>query len=223
MSDRARTLGPPVRLVFASADPIATPTSKKTATGRPAATSAAATAIHLNTGLLPASGSGESRRALSAPGAQPMQAAPAAIRKTPKVAIDDLLSAAGDPGPARLPSAGRDRYRHLPVRRWRLLRAQAGPGVVISGRVRITSQSCRPSITAARQKPVVQTEAAAAFAPPASRRRRLCQKKFQARSKSLSRNEPILRANSSAVAGDSPTFCMIQVVIVSSRISRSTG
>ena len=72
MSDRARTLGPPVRLVFASADPIATPMSKKTATGRPAAASAAATAIHLNTGLLPASDSGESRRVLSAPDAQPM-------------------------------------------------------------------------------------------------------------------------------------------------------
>lgn len=51
----------------------------------------------------------------------------------------------------------------------------------------------------------------------------LRQKKFQARSKSLSRNEPTLRANSSDVAGDSPMFCIIQVVIVSSRICRRTG
>jgi hypothetical protein len=40
---------------------------------------------------------------------------------------------------------------------------------------------------------------------------------------SLSRSEPTLRANSSAIAEDSPTSCMIQVVIVSSRTSRRTG
>jgi len=39
---------------------------------------------------------GEFRRALSEPGAQSMQAAPAATSKTPKVAIDDLLPAERD-------------------------------------------------------------------------------------------------------------------------------
>jgi hypothetical protein len=49
------------------------------------------------------------------------------------------------------------------------------------------------------------------------------QKKFQARWKSRSRSELTLRANSAATAGDRPAFCIIEVVIVSSWISRRTG
>src|SRR6266702_3001136 len=70
MSSSARTLGPPTMLGLASPAVGVAATSSSKASGRTAAAAAAA-ASHLNTGLLLASGPGQTRRALLAPGAQP--------------------------------------------------------------------------------------------------------------------------------------------------------
>src|ERR1019366_4516544 len=91
MSFRARTLGPPTRLVLAWLADGAAKTSSIRARGKPTATTAAA-ANHLTTGLLPASGTGGNHRDLCAPGAQPMQTALLTSRKTPKVDIGDFWS-----------------------------------------------------------------------------------------------------------------------------------
>src|SRR5450755_179865 len=93
MPDSARTLGPSVMVVLSSLASAPAPARNRNAMGKATAVTAAAVASHLSTGLLPASGSGKTHRPLSAPGAQPMQATPAASRKTPEVANDDLPSA----------------------------------------------------------------------------------------------------------------------------------
>src|SRR6266568_6297952 len=91
MSSSARTLGPPVALGLASPAMGSAAASRSRASGRTIAVVAAA-ASHLNTGLLLASGPGQTRRALHAPGAQPMQTASMISRKMPKLANDDFPS-----------------------------------------------------------------------------------------------------------------------------------
>ena len=94
---RAKTLGPPTRLVLAWLADGAAKTSSIRASGKPTVTTAAA-ANHLTTGLPPTSGTGGNHRDLREPGAQPMQTAHLTSRKTPKAVNGDLSSAGrGEP------------------------------------------------------------------------------------------------------------------------------
>jgi len=79
MSDIARTLGPPATFVPATLLVGSAVTSNTRASGSTTAIAAAA-ASHLNTGVLPTSGTGQIHRAPGVAGAQPMQTAPATSR-----------------------------------------------------------------------------------------------------------------------------------------------
>jgi hypothetical protein len=121
----------------------AEPARNRSASGKAIKVTAEAVASHLSTGLLPASGSGQTHRPLSAPGAQPMQPTPATSRKTPKVAKDDLPSAERDRGSGRQEGLARltTATRHVALAAVRGEACRLPPGMRIPT---ADSGGCRP-------------------------------------------------------------------------------